>query len=222
MRSLEVFGVLEPRPGPGPEGAGAVQVGFHVVLDQPGGPLGDRPFERLHRRADVVRRIDRLADVVQERRQQELLVVRAFVAGQLEHLERVIERVPLGVVLRPLLDPFQRPEQHAEELEPVDVVLEPLDLHVQIQVGIFRLEQRLELGDRDPLDGLAGDRALEDVMGLVLGVEGQLVGVAVVERGCGVKTRSSPCLTIRLCSMSCSKPSSSSASVTRAVVSLKM
>ena len=45
--------------------------------------------------------------------------------------------------------------------------------------GYSSLEQGLELGDRGPLDRLAGDRALEDVVRLVLGVERQLEVVAV-------------------------------------------
>ena len=73
---------------------------------------------------DVVGRVDRLADVVQERRQQEFLVVGPLVAGQLEDLEAVVEGVPLGVVLRALLHAFEGLEQHPVKLEAVDVVLD--------------------------------------------------------------------------------------------------
>ena len=54
------------------------------------------------------------------------------------------------------------------------LVFQPLDLGLEIEFGVLLAEQRLQLGDRGPLDGLAGDRALEDVVGLVLGVERQL------------------------------------------------
>ena len=80
----------------------------------------------------MVGRVDRLADVVQQRGEQELLVVAPLVAGQLEDLEAVVEGVPLGVILRALLDPFQRLEQEPVQLEAVDVVLDPLDLGVEV------------------------------------------------------------------------------------------
>ena len=81
----------------------------------------------------MVGRIDRLAHVVQQGGQQELLVVGPLVAGQLEDLKAVIERIPLGMVLRALLDAFQRLEQHPKEHEGVDLVLEPLDLGVEVE-----------------------------------------------------------------------------------------
>jgi len=46
-------------------------------------------------------------DVVQQGRQQELLVVGPFVAGQLEHLQRVVEHVSFRMVLPRLLYPFE-------------------------------------------------------------------------------------------------------------------
>ena len=42
---------------------------------------------------DVIVRVDALADVVQQGRQQEFLVVGPAVAGQLEHLQRMIQGV---------------------------------------------------------------------------------------------------------------------------------
>jgi hypothetical protein len=53
----------------------------------------------------VVGWVDRLADVVQQRSQEELLIVRPFFARQLEDLEAVIECSPLRVILGALLDP---------------------------------------------------------------------------------------------------------------------
>jgi len=110
-----------------------------VEGDQGLGPFGDRPFEGLEAGEDVVGRVDRLADVVQEGGQEEFLVVPPPVAGQLEDLEAVVERVSLGVVFRALLDPFERPEQEAVELEAVDVVLDAIDLEIQVDLGILGL-----------------------------------------------------------------------------------
>ena len=56
-----------------------------------------------------------------------------------------------------------------------------MQLLVEIQIRIFAGQQFLQLADRRPLDRLAGDRAFEDVMGLVLGVDGQLEVEAVVD-----------------------------------------
>ena len=47
-----------------------------MVLDQPERPLGDRAPERLDGGGDVVGRVDRLADVVEQGGEQEFLVVR--------------------------------------------------------------------------------------------------------------------------------------------------
>src|SRR5207247_4180792 len=71
---LEVRRRLQRPPQAGAEFPGAVVVGVHVVLDQEPGPLGDQPVQGLQRGADVVGRVQPLADVVQQRRQQELLV----------------------------------------------------------------------------------------------------------------------------------------------------
>ena len=142
------------------------------------------PSRRSKRGLDVVGRVDGLADVVQQGRQQELLVVRPLFAGQLEDLEAVIERIPFGMILGALLDALQRLEQHPEEQEGVDVVFQPLDLGLEVDLGIFLAQEGLQLGDRGPLDGLAGDRALEDVMGLVFGIERQLEVDSDRRRGC--------------------------------------
>ena len=96
------------------------------------------PFEGLQGRVDVVGRVDRLAHVVQQGRQEELLVVRPLLAGQLEDLEAVIEGIALGMVLRALLDAFERLQQHPEEQERVDPVLEPLDLGLEVDLGVLR------------------------------------------------------------------------------------
>jgi hypothetical protein len=56
-----------------------------------------------------------------------------------------------------LFDSFQRFQQHPEQQEWVNLVLDPFDLRFQVDLGIFAPQERLQLGDRGPLDGLAGN-----------------------------------------------------------------
>ena len=63
---------------------------------------------------------------------------------------------------------------------------------VEVEVGILGGQELLELGDAGPFDRLAGDRALEDVVGLVRGVDGQLEREAVDE----VDVREDPLLAV--------------------------
>ena len=92
------------------------------MLDEPERPLRHRPPERLHPRPDVILGVDRLADVVQQGRQQELLVIRPGVARQLEDLQAVIERIPLRVIPGVLLHRLQRFQPHLVDREPVEVI----------------------------------------------------------------------------------------------------
>ena len=140
-----------------------------------------RPSSACKPGGDVVGGIDPLADVVQQGGQQKLLVVRPGVAGQLEHLQRVIQDVAFGVVLRRLLHRFQRQQEHAEERIRVIDAPSSASSSSRFRVGILLVQQLLQFADRRPLDRLAGDRTLEDVMGLVLGVDGQLEVEAVVD-----------------------------------------
>ena len=89
------------------------------MLDQPGRPRRDQAGKRLQPGGNVVLRVDRLAHVVQQRRQQEFLVVRQFLASQLEHLKTVVEDVALGMRLQVLLDVFQGQQQGAASVEAV-------------------------------------------------------------------------------------------------------
>ena len=95
--------------------------GLGVMLDQPGRALGDVTFERFERRGDVIARIDRLADVVQQGRQLKFLVVGQRVAGQLEDLQAVVQRIALGMPLGILLDGFQRHQQHAVHAKAIEM-----------------------------------------------------------------------------------------------------
>ena len=108
--------------GAGAERAIGKFVGQHVVLDQPGGAFGDEAVERLEAGRYVICRIDRLADVVQQCGRQELLVVRQLVAGVVEHLQAVIQRVALRMILERLLHVLQRQQQRLEQLKAIDLV----------------------------------------------------------------------------------------------------
>ena len=69
-----------------------------MVLDQPERSLGDRSPDRFDARGDMILRVDRLANIVQQSGQQEFLVVRVGVTRELEDLKAVVEcsRLPDG------------------------------------------------------------------------------------------------------------------------------
>ena len=101
------------------------------------GPLGDEAVERFQAGGDVVVRVDRLAHVVQQRREQELLVVGQRVAGQVEDLQAVIEGVAFGMVLQVLLHVLQRQEQALIDLEAIDLLGGRGDGGFEVEVGIL-------------------------------------------------------------------------------------
>ena len=67
------LGLRDPGACLGPECARAERLGFHVVLDQPGGALGDPSLERVESGGNAVGRVDGFTDVVQQRRQEFLI-----------------------------------------------------------------------------------------------------------------------------------------------------
>ena len=85
------------------------------------------------------------------------------------------------MILRAFLDVLQRQQQDFVDLEAVDPALGLQDRLIERHLRILAGQKLLELGDAGPLDCLAGDRALVDVMGLVAGVNGQFEGEAVME-----------------------------------------
>ena len=85
-------------------------------------PLGDRPAQGLHAGGNVIVRIDGLADVVQKRGQQKLFIVGLDVAGQVEYLEAMVERIPLGMIFRVLFNRFQRQQSHLVDGEPIEMI----------------------------------------------------------------------------------------------------
>ena len=90
--------------------------------DQPERPLGDGTAQGLGPGVGMILRIHRLAHVVQQGRQQELLVVGPRLARQVKDLKAVIEDVTLGMELRVLLDGFQGNQAHPVDGEPVEVL----------------------------------------------------------------------------------------------------
>ena len=139
-------------------------------------------FQRRRRGGDVVAAIDALADVVQQGRQQELLVVRPVIAGQLENLERMIEHVALPDGTRgDCITALQRQEQHAKKLVRIDSLAPQRSPRSSRSMpGYSRSSISSNSADRGAFDRLAGDRAFEDVMGLVLGIDCQFEIEAVV------------------------------------------
>ncbi len=170
---LEMLRRFQDAPHSPAEFAGLVLERVHVMLDQEPGALGDEFVENRKTGLDVVARVNALADIMQEGGRQEFLVVRPAFASQLEHLERVIEHVTFGMMLCGLANVF-RAARGADERPRVDRRRRFGSLQVvEIDVGIFFGEQFLQLADRSPLDRFAGDRASEDVMSLVLCVDGE-------------------------------------------------
>ena len=93
---LEVLGGLQPPPRADAQRAVAQGQRLDVMLDQPGRPRRDQSGQRLQGGGDVVLRVDRLADVAQEHREEEFLVIRQFISRQSERLKTVVEDVALG------------------------------------------------------------------------------------------------------------------------------
>ncbi len=96
-----------------------------MVLDQPGGPLGDRSGQALQRRGDVVVRINRLADVVQQGGQEEFLIIRPGFAGEGKDLKAMKECIALGMISGVLLDVMQWHQTHLVQGESFDMVAHP-------------------------------------------------------------------------------------------------
>ena len=121
------------------------------MRDQPGGALRDVTLQRVEAGGDVVGRIDPLADVVQQRRLEELDIVRPAIACQLEDLEQMIENVPLRMVERRLLHVFQRQQKHAVDSVGIDGLQHAIDgaegdaLHVGL-FDVIALDAREHLG----------------------------------------------------------------------------
>ena len=111
------------------------------MFDEPERPVRHGAAERFDARADVILRVDRLADVVQEGRQQELLVIRPGIARQLEDLQAVIERIAFGMIPGVLLHRLQGFQPHLEDGEPVEVIGhrgDPGRLFLEISLGFRR------------------------------------------------------------------------------------
>lgn len=99
----EVFVIgrlLQSQVSPLADGSIIDPVSLHVVPNEPRGAFGDVSFQRFESRRDMIRRIDALADIVQQRGEQEFLVVRLLVASKVKDLQAVVEdiafRVPLS------------------------------------------------------------------------------------------------------------------------------
>ena len=63
----------QPPQSPTPDGSVSDRVGFHVMFNQPTGPWRHPPLDRFDPRGHVVARIDRFANVMEQRREEEFL-----------------------------------------------------------------------------------------------------------------------------------------------------
>ena len=89
------------------------------VGDEPFRAFGDVAIECREPGIDMIQRINRFADVMQQRCQQELLVVWRLMLRELKDLQAVVQGISLGVDRLPLLNARQRREQHPVDVEPV-------------------------------------------------------------------------------------------------------
>ena len=78
------------------------------------------------------------------------------------------------MVLGVLLHALQRQEQEPEQLVRVHGLVALGHRLIEIDLRMFPFDEFLEFARTGPLDRLAGDRTLEDVMRLVLGIDCQL------------------------------------------------
>lgn len=152
---------------------------LHMMRDQIRGSLGDRSLKSREPRGHVILGIDRLADIMQESRKQELLVIGTHVARPLENLKAMVKSVSLGMKPWVLLHPLKRHEKHSINLESIDSLVDPRKLAFKIEPGNLASKRVLKLGDRRALDRLAGDRAFEHVMRLILGIKRQLERISI-------------------------------------------
>src|SRR5271166_1249442 len=122
LEVFEVFRGLELAPEPRAESSLTGEKEIHVMCDQPERPLGDGTAHGLGSGAGMILRVQRLAHVVQQGRQQKLLIIGPRLARQVKDLKAVIEDVTLGMELRVLLDGFQGNQAHPVDGEPVEVL----------------------------------------------------------------------------------------------------
>src|SRR5713101_3622967 len=148
-------------------------MGVHVMLDEKARSLGDDAVQGRQAGRYMIGRIQAFAHVVQQGSQQEFLIIGPLLAREFKYLQRVKQRVSLGMILRGLTHVFQRQEEHPVELIRIDLAILGR-ITVQIDSGIFLQQQLLQLTYGGALDGLARHGAFEDVMRLVLGVNREL------------------------------------------------
>ena len=117
-------------------------VGLHVVLDQPGRSFRDGSLQRFECRADMVVGVEPLADIMQQRGEQELFVIRQLVSGQFKHLQAVVEDISLGMMLLGLTDLLQWQQQRTIDLEAVEFALGLDHFGIEIQVGVLGAPSR--------------------------------------------------------------------------------
>ena len=112
--------------------------------------------------------VDRLAHVVQEGCQQQLLIVGQPFACQLEDLQAVVEHVALGVRFGRLYDVFQRQQQKLIGAEAIGRICAGVSHSARGLIGMYFCQKPLALGPIAPGNRLDA--------GANLAVAGQVVG----------------------------------------------
>ena len=133
---IVILRCLNPRASLDAERTESQRLRLHVVGDKPLCAFGNGAFQSLQRGRDVVGRVDGLANVVQQGGQQKFLVVWPLVARQFEDLQAVVKDISFRMVLRALLDPLHRLQEHPKKHVRVEPIFQPLDLGFQVDVGI--------------------------------------------------------------------------------------
>ena len=91
----------------------------------------------------MIVRIDPLANVVQQRREQKVFIVRQLVARSIEHLQAVIEGVPFRMVLQILFDVLEREQQRLVDLEPIDLLARFVERILDVQIRVLVRQELL-------------------------------------------------------------------------------
>ena len=78
---------------------------IHVVPNQPLGSLRDEAIQRFQSGVDMIVRINSLADIMQQRREEEFFVVRHGVFRKNVTLQQVVQHVPFRMILTTLSHP---------------------------------------------------------------------------------------------------------------------
>ena len=116
---FEIGMSLEPVPGPLTERAVAIAPGHGQHPHEPGRARRHEPLDRRKARRDRVGPVDRAAHVVHEGGREQFLVEWPLVVDEIEHLQRVLERIGLDMPRGIGANGGQRCHGGREPVEPI-------------------------------------------------------------------------------------------------------